>query len=154
MTMSNAERALKLVTVKGPPPSSPEGTLQSRMPDIPLVKPEAVEADGLMSEMWDQVVPSLIAAGQVTAADSLGLEMALRHYKAAVEASEVLYSMGPLGRNAKDEWVRNPVDMIFRGNSEQFLKYAMQFGLTTTARLRTRIPDSEADGDGGDNPFA
>lgn len=129
-----------------------EGTaaaaVQPQAPD----KPEPVAEDAELSELWDSIVPTLDAAGLISASDGPAVEMAIRHFRAARVASDELAG-GPVAmrdeKNGRD--MKNPAEVVFRSESDMFLKYAQQLGMTFVSRARTPV----AKGDGDDvNPFA
>lgn len=100
------------------------------------------------------MVSALDEAGLLARCDGPALELALRHYKAAVQASDELSAAGSVtvedrqqGRQAK-----HPADQTFRGQSLAFLEFAKQLGLTFVSRARTQIPDTPQPGT--TNPFA
>jgi P27 family predicted phage terminase small subunit len=120
------------------------------MPD----KPAGVAEDDDLSQMWDAIVPELDNAGLLSPVDALTIEMLLRHIVTARQAhseigeSVVLYD-DKLAGGAK----KHPAEQVFRSESDMFLKYAHQLGMTFIARART--PASKVgDGDGEANPFA
>jgi phage terminase small subunit len=117
-------------------------------------KPAAVAENDELSAMWDVAVPELDAAGLLSPVDGFVVEMFLRHIVTArqahaeIGASVVLYD-DKLAGGAK----KHPAEQVFRSESDMFLKYAQQLGMTFVARART--PASKVgDGDGEANPFA
>lgn len=129
------------------------GTLAETTPKEAPVKPQAVAEDEDLSAMWDQLVPTLDKAGLLAPTDGLTIEMALRHVLVArmahkevnEEGSVTLYD-DKLAGGAK----KHPAEQVMRSESDMFLKYAQQLGLTFVSRART--PATKA-GDGEDNPF-
>jgi P27 family predicted phage terminase small subunit len=117
-------------------------------------KPDAVAADSELSAMWDVVVPELDRAGLISPVDGFVVEMFLRHVLTARQAhaeigeSVVLYD-DKLAGGAK----KHPAEQVFRSESDMFLKYAQQLGMTFVARARTPAT-KVGDGDGEENPFA
>lgn len=147
-----SEPALKLVSERGPAPSSPEGTFQAQVTADPPKMSAAVRKDPQLRRLWREIVPALEKAGMVTASDSAGIEMALRHYSAAIAAADELASVGPTIVSDRSGTVRNPAGIEFRTQSDMFLKYAAAYGMTWSARMRTRVPEEAAHGE--ENPFS
>jgi phage terminase small subunit len=129
-----------------------EGTAAASLQPEAPEKPEQVAEDEELSVLWDTIVPTLDAGGLIAASDGPAVEMALRHFRAARVASDELAG-GPVKirdkKNGRD--MKNPAEVVFRSESEMFLKYAQQLGMTFVSRARTPA----AKGDDGDvNPFA
>lgn len=117
-----------------------------RAPNKPANLPRKV------SDAWDEIVPTLEAAGMLSPADGPSLELALRHYVQAVLASNELMAADSVlihdDKNGRD--AKHPASQIFRDHSDQFLKYGAQLGLTFAARARINLSDEKKD---NDNPF-
>lgn len=129
-----------------------EGTAAGAMQPQAPEKPEPVAEDQELSDLWDSIVPTLDAAGLISPADGPAVEMAIRHFRAARVASEELAG-GPVSmrdeKNGRD--MKNPAEVVFRSESDMFLKYAQQLGMTFVARARTPVAKGDAD---DVNPFA
>ena len=138
-----------------------ETTIEDTMADklkgaTHLDKPAGIRDNPVMEEVWDWLVPKLIDAGLTHQIDSLTVELAIRHYIHAIDASDQLMKSELLqqGRSAgrEDVQVRNPLETIYRNESMAFLQYAKQLGLSFGSRVR--IKDLEkARTDEEDNPF-
>lgn len=117
-------------------------------------KPSAVSDDEQLSEMWDQLVPTLDAAGLLSPADAYAIEMLLRHVLVARQAAgEIGESVVVNDHHIAGGKKKHPAEAVFRSESEMFLRYAQQLGMTFVARART--PSVKASDDGGEaNPFA
>ena len=129
-----------------------DGTAAASVQPIAPDKPAPVAEDPELSTLWDTIVPTLDAAGLISPSDAPAVEMALRHFRAARVASDELAG-GPVSmrdeKNGRD--MKNPAEVVFRSESEMFLKYAQQLGMTFVSRART--PTAKGDGDDV-NPFA
>lgn len=129
-----------------------EGTAAANAPAQAPAKPAPVSEDPELSALWDSIVPELDRAGLVSPSDGPAVEMAIRHFRAARVASDELAG-GPVKmrdeKNGRD--MKNPAEVVFRSESEMFLKYATQLGMTFVSRART--PAARGDGDDV-NPFA
>ena len=129
-------------------------TVAEQAPKQAPAKPAAVAEDAELSAMWDAIVPSLDAAGLLSPVDGFTVEMFLRHVLTARQAhaeigeSVVLYD-DKLAGGAK----KHPAEQVFRSESDMFLKYAQQLGMTFVSRARTPAA-KVGDGDGEENPFA
>lgn len=128
-------------------PESAAAALPPLAPDKPKGLPRKV------SQAWDLIVPELAAAGLVSKADALTLELALRHYAIAVKASNSL-ERSPVtiedrknGRKAK-----NPASQVMRDHSTAFLEFAKQLGMSFAARTRLPMPEG-SDGDDDQTEF-
>lgn len=114
-------------------------------------KPAKLPAGG--SEVWDELVTALEEAGLIAQCDGPTLELAIRHYLAAVKASNTLMASGTTRTDKKNQRVmKNPASQVFRDHSTAFLEFAKQLGLTFVARARTQVGAEEGSDSG--NPFA
>jgi P27 family predicted phage terminase small subunit len=131
------------------------GTVAEEVAKSAPAKPEGVASDERLSALWDVIVPELDKNGFVTPADGLGLETMLRHYlvlrKAFDEvdgAAHVVLYDDKLAGGAK----KHPAEQVFRSESDAFMRYMQQFGMTWMSRARTPAAKGRDDGDA--NPFA
>lgn len=121
--------------------------LQRSRPTKPADMPDA------LSTLWDSTVEALDEAGLITPVDGPTLELALRHYLAAVAASDDLLALGSTLHDDKNERdMKNPASQVFRDHSTAFLEFAKQLGLSFVARARVTMAKGDSDEDG--NPFA
>lgn len=140
---------LKIVSQLRPVGEVMAGTAAAEVPALAPAKPEDVLIDPELDQLWDEVVPQLDAAGLVTVADGLAVEMCLRH---AVMARQAFRQVdGEVMVDGEDGPKKNPAEVVFRQESDAFLKYAQQLGMTFVSRART--PAAKKD-DADDNPFA
>jgi len=138
---------LRLVTDKSPDVSSANASISPTAPERPDGLPESLHG------LWDKLVSELDDAGLIAVVDGPTLELALRHYAAAVQASdELLGGTSTMHDDKNDRVMKNPASQVFRDHSTAFLEFAKQLGLSFTARARTTVA-KEAD-DGSRNPFA
>src|SRR5690349_6430289 len=72
-------------------PSS-AGTVAETAPREAPKKPAVVSANAAMSELWDEIVPQLESVGLLAASDGPAVELALRHFLAARQASDAIGS--------------------------------------------------------------
>lgn len=108
--------------------------------------------DADMVALWDQMVPMLDKAGLMTEADGPVVELALRHFLAARRASDAMMGDNILLADERNGGSRkNPAGVEFRAQSEMFLAYVKQLGMSFASRAR--IPAKDSTGDNG-NPFA
>lgn len=116
-------------------------------------KPAAVAADDELSAMWDQVVPLLDKAGLISPADGFTVEMFLRHVVTARQAhGEIGASVVLLDDKLAGGAKKHPAEQVFRSESDMYLKYAQQLGMTFVSRARTPATKAGAEG-GEENPF-
>lgn len=148
-----ARGPLKLPSHLSAVPDGAEGsvseTAASLVPALAPLKPEDVENEPELNELWDVMVPELDKAGLVSVCDGPAVEMCLRHMIVARRAFRALGDeiVVPSG---KEDVKKNPAEAVFRTESAMFLQYAQQLGMTFVARART--PAAKGD-DGGENPF-
>lgn len=128
-----------------------EGTAAADVPALAPRKSDAVESDADLSDLWDQVVPDLDAAGLVTVSDGPAIEIALRHFLMARQAYDQAAGDVTAEDPAHGGVKKNPAEAVFRLESEMFLKYAQQLGMTFVSRART--PGVKGDADDAPNPF-
>ena len=118
-------------------------------------KPAAVAEHQELSALWDQLVPVLDRAGLLSPMDGLTIELALRHVLVAREASSVVEVEGVVVKDAAiaGGMKKHPAEQVMCSESEMFLRYAQQLGMTFVSRARTPATKA-ADGNGEANPFA
>ena len=130
------------------------GTVAEVAPRSAPAKPAAVADNETLSELWDVIVPELDAAGLVSPADGPTIELALRHFVMArrafceLDGESVVIHDDKLAGGSK----KHPAEQVFRSESDAFLRYAQQLGMTFVARART--PAAKGREDGEPNPFA
>ncbi len=132
-------KAAQTAPAAGPTPTTPP-------------KPDKLPAE--VSALWDDIVPLLDKAGLITEVDGMTLELALRHYAAAVKASNA-FQRGKVvvDDHKNDRQMKHPASQVFRDHSTAFLEFAKQLGLSFAARAR--MPGQEESNGGQQaNPFA
>lgn len=118
------------------------GTAAADVSPIAPTKPEAVAEDSELSALWDEIVPALDADGLLARSDALAVEMALRHFLAARQASVKLLQEGPVEFDEKNKRrMKNPTEVVFRVESNAFLQYANALGMTFVSRARAPSKD-------------
>jgi P27 family predicted phage terminase small subunit len=129
------------------------GTVAERVqPSAPPKPPGFPEDDAEMCELWDALVPELDRAGLLCRADGPTVELALRHFLAARQAGDALAG----GKIVVDDPAhgggtkKNPAGAEMRSQSQLFLEYVKQLGMSFAARAR--MPAKEEPGEA--NPFA
>ncbi len=107
--------------------------------------------------LWEQLVDALDKAGLIGGCDGLTVEMAVRHYAAAVAAHKRLKREGVTIYDEKNQrHAKNPASYVFKEHSEAFRAYAGMLGLSFAARARIAVPERTGgigDSDGEVNPF-
>jgi len=121
-------------------------------PDTPPGFPN----DPKLTALWVEMVPLLDEAGLLARVDGPAVELALRHFLAAREASDELMATGAavtdVAHGRENGAVKkNPADAVFRSQSAMFLEYVKVLGMAFAARAR--IPGKK-DNDGDDDFFA
>ncbi|MFD1060849.1 P27 family phage terminase small subunit [Scardovia wiggsiae] len=129
--------------------SSAAAMVAPQQPDKPTGLPIEV------SELWDEIVPVLAEAGLLSEADSMTVEMALRHFSLARRVSNELIEQGVVVEDKRHggQEAKSPKAQILKDNSSAFLEYAKQLGLSFAARSRMR-GDERGSQEEEDNPFA
>ena len=127
-----------------------KGTAAAQVQPLAPRKPEDVANEPELSDAWDLIVPELDRAGLVSVADAAAVELCLMHF---VTARQAFRQIGGdiVVEAAQDGVKKNPAEAVLRAESEMFLRYAQQLGMTFVSRART--PAAKGADDGG-NPFA
>src|SRR5690242_18081326 len=132
------QRKLKVVGPLKPLEEQIKGTAAAEVnPSTPRM-PKKVSEDDELRELWEEIVPDLVDAGLVAKSDAPAIEMAIRHFRAARDASDDLAVGEPTvwdEKNARP--MKNPSEVVFRSESLAFLDYAKQLGMTFAARAST-----------------
>lgn len=117
-------------------------------------KPDYIADDPRMTRVWDEIVDCMYDAGLISPSDGPTLEIALHHYRLAVEAAERLTQLDLLVGSDKAPQ-KNPLEAVVRLNSGVFLKYVSALGLSFVSRARTPRPDgAKKNGNASDDsPF-
>lgn len=153
-----ARGPLRLVTASVTTEEALQGSAQMDVPASArrIYKPARVRESESLSSLWDEIVPGLEAAGLLTSADVAVIEMALRHFRAAIAIDEdwfaskyeaVVEDTTNTGVSTK----KNPTETAYKSQSAMFLEYCKQLGMTFQSRARTQGRDS--DGSSDSNPF-
>lgn len=128
------------------------GTLAESVAKAAPEKPEGLTESEV--SLWDELVGALDEAGLLAKSDGPTLHLAIRHYLAAIKASDEMLGAASLTlhdeKNQRD--MKHPSSQVFRDHSTAFLEFAKQLGMTFVSRARTVAP-KEASGSGS-NPFA
>lgn len=130
--------------MKGRPPKpieqrEREGNLGKRPLPAPvkidgeLVKPEL---PGFASQLWDDVVPTLQAAGVVAGVDAPTLESMCLAWERLQQARVILDAQGVTALGSMGQLVEHPMIGTERAARAEFLRHAEQFGMTAAARAR------------------
>lgn len=88
------------------------------------------------SELWDEVVPALHAAGVVDRVDTAALMALCVQWARAEEARGLLGTDGVLAIGSMGQVAAHPALAIERAAHLAFLKFAQEYGLTAAARAR------------------
>lgn len=126
------------------------GTVAETAPKAAPVKPDEVADNHALSELWDRIVPELDAAGMISPADGPTLELALRHFLLARVAAGQIGDVTVVD-HGHGGIKKHPAEAVFRAESDMFLRYAAQLGMTFMARART--PAAKGRDGGESNPF-
>ena len=146
-----ARGVLKLAPRLSPVPVAVAGSAAADVSAVAPDKPPVVADDSALSAAWDLIVPGLDSAGLVSKADLPALVLALMHYTAAVTAYGRIGNEIVIEDAAHSGVKKNPAEAVFRLESDQFLRFAQQLGMTFVSRART--PSVKGVSDGEANPF-
>ncbi len=104
------------------------------------LKPALIDARA--KEFSDRLLPELRALGIATDIDLASFELMATHYAIARLAAETIKREGLI---VEYEWgkVKHPLLQIWRDNSKSFLQYAIEFGLSPSARSRIHVNEPE-----------
>ena len=103
------------------------------------------EIDALAKQFIAEYLPLVQAMQIFTDADRAALELMSVHYSIAWQAAERVKREGLMLKNAFG-WAKHPLLQVLRDNSRAFKAYAVEFGLTPSARSRISVPQvQEAD---------
>ncbi|MGW8846610.1 P27 family phage terminase small subunit [Streptomyces xiamenensis] len=133
-------------------PAAQQTVAERVSPSAPPRPPGFPEHDDEMVQLWDAIVPELDRAGLLTRADGPTVELALRHFLAARKAGDALQGGDVVlddpahGGTAK----KNPAGAEMRSQSQLFLEYAKQLGMSFAARARMPAAEEAQEA----NPFA
>lgn len=140
----------------------PEETEQAprSVAELPATRSRPAMPAGMtlsQQRLWEQLVDALDKAGLIGGCDGLTVEMAVRHYDAAVAAHKKLKREGIVLYDEKNNrHAKNPASYVFKEHSEAFRAYAALLGLSFAARARIAVPERTGgigDSDGEANPF-
>jgi P27 family predicted phage terminase small subunit len=92
---------------------------------------------------WREHVPRLVALGVATEVDGPALAMMATHYALAERAAKQLKQDGLTTTDERGLTRKHPLLQVLRDNSTAFRSYAMQFGLTASARARLSVAEPE-----------
>lgn len=84
---------------------------------------------------WRTVVAGLIRIGMISEADRPAVETMCRHYARMRVAESILNEQGYTVLGSTGQLVPHPAHRIFNDASSQFVRYAVEFGLTPSSRV-------------------
>lgn len=129
------------------------GTVAERVTPSAPDPPPGFPEDPDLRQLWDTIVPELDRAGLLTKADGPTVELALRHFLAARKAGDALLDGDVvIDDAAHGGQKKNPAGAEMRAQSQLFLEFAKQLGMSFASRAR--IPSKEDPVKGASNPFA
>lgn len=128
-----------------------EGTAAADVQPLAPDKPPVVTDDPELSAAWDLIVPELDRAGLLSRADLPTVVLALSHYVVATRAYRQIGPEVAVADPNHGGEKKSPAEAVFRLESELFLKFAAQLGMSFVSRARTPGRDAADD---ANNPFA
>jgi len=116
--------------------TSPRLLTPSREPPPQLRNPDAIE-------FWQsEPVVALFEHGVITVADVPSLIAMCQHWGDLCQARRVLDEQGRYVHGSNGQMQVHPASRLADRASEQFLRYASEFGMTPTARTRVGLMDA------------
>lgn len=94
-------------------------------------------------QIWRYITPLLEEMGIITQIDQASLAMLCIHYALAYNAARKLEEQGAVLEDRDGSPRKNPWLQVLRDNSQQYLRYAGEFGLTPALRQRLSVPEPE-----------
>lgn len=107
----------------------------TRVPD----PPEELAEEG--RALWRQVVPWLVEVNAVQQVDLPAIFAMCVSWQTAERARKVLDEQGWFILGSVGQMTAHPAVAIMQGAHDRFLRFAQDFGLTTTARTRLGLMD-------------
>jgi P27 family predicted phage terminase small subunit len=96
---------------------------------------------------WKDYADKLDRLGLLTEVDGPAFMMMAIHYDVAWEAMQVLKEDGLVTMDTNGMARKHPMLQVLRQHSALFLRFAVQFGLTPSARSRLSIPEPPGEDD-------
>lgn len=87
--------------------------------------------------------PLLVELKVLTDADHAAFDLMAQHYAIACQAAAIAQREGLVSIDKFMQAHKHPALQILRDNSAMFRTYAIEFGLTPSARSRIEVPDSD-----------
>ena len=130
----------KLNQLQGNPGKRPTNKLEPK-PKTPAKKPRGMSQGA--KKFWDDHADELERIQILTGVDTPAFRLAAEHYAIAVQAARELHEAG-LTVRGKDGLKKNPLAQVFKDNAMAFKAFAVEFGMTPSARTRLKIePEAE-----------
>ena len=96
---------------------------------------------GEQRKFWDENAPELERLSVLTGIDTAAFRLMAEHYAFAVQAAKELREGGELTVEGREGPKKHPLLQALRDNSQMFKSYAVEFGMTPSARARLQLPD-------------
>lgn len=138
--MSTKGRKPKPTAVKrlqGNPGNRPMNKREPK-PRTPVKRPYGL-GKGLQDRFWKEHADEMERLGILTGIDTAAFRLMAEHFAFAVQAAQELREEG-LTVAGRDGVKKNPLAQIFRDNSLAYKSFAVEFGMTPSARARLEIP--------------
>lgn len=139
--MSSAGRKPKPTAVKkleGNPGKRPLNRREPK-PKTAVKRPHGL-GRGLQRRFWDEHAGELERLQILTGVDVAAFRLMAEHYAIAVQAVGELREEG-LTVETRDGVKKNPLAQVFKDNSMAFKAFAVEFGMTPSARTRLQLPE-------------
>lgn len=95
---------------------------------------------GEQRKFWDEHAPELERMQVLTGIDGAAFRLMAEHYAFAVQAAKELREGGELTVEGREGPKKHPLMQVLRDNSQMFKSYAVEFGMTPSARARLTLP--------------
>lgn len=109
-------------------------------PETPVKRPWGL-GQGEQRKFWDEHAGELERLGVLTGVDAAAFRLMAEHYAFAVQAAKELRAEGSLTVEGREGPKKHPLLQALRDNSQMFKSYAVEFGMTPSARERLHLPE-------------
>ncbi|EFC86453.1 phage terminase small subunit P27 family [Parafrankia sp. EUN1f] len=114
---------------------------EAAVPLAPNPEPP-LDLDAVARDVWDHYLPILRTARLLTEADVLAFAALCQSWSSYRAAVEAVRREGPLTVGGRGQVVRNPAALVAKDSLAEFMRLAVEFGLTPSSRARISLPEA------------
>ncbi|NJN53300.1 MAG: phage terminase small subunit P27 family [Anaerolineae bacterium] len=96
---------------------------------------------GLQARFWNEHAAEMERLQVLTGVDVAAFRLMAEAYAFAVQAATELRADGSLTVEGRDGPKKNPLAQVFRDQATLFKSFAVEFGMTPSARARLQLPE-------------